>query len=308
MKALVVGGNGFIGSHLVDELVSRNWQVVVLDLYERRFDPVPQPVQFIRGDLSHPFLLREALLNVDVVFHLAWTTIHEIANQDPAADVRANLIPSIHLLEACQQAGVGRVVFTSSGGTVYGPVHQLPIPETHPKGPITGYGITKLAVEKYLHMFRQLYGLDYAVLRPSVPYGPRQNPLAKQGAVAVFLYRVSRGLPITIWGDGSTMRDYFYISDLVNALVAAGEKELDADPVFNIGGAEEISLSHLVQRVEETVGKKAIVEYRPARAFDAPRIALNTSRASEVLNWHSNVRLSQGLACTWTWMQESFSD
>lgn len=308
MKALVVGGNGFIGSHLVDDLVARHWQVVVLDLYERRYDPIPGSVQFVRGDLSQSFLLREALLNVDVVFHLAWTTIHEVANQDPAADVTANLIPTIHLLEACQRAGVARVIFTSSGGTVYGPARRLPVSETHPLNPITAYGITKLAVEKYLHMFRNLYGLEYAALRPSVPYGPRQNPLAKQGAVAVFLYRIAHGLPITLWGDGSTTRDYFYISDLVNALVAAAVRELGEDPVFNIGGPEEISLSHLIERVEETIGKKAIIEYQPARDFDAPHIVLDTSRATGALVWRARVRLSEGLACTWAWMQQTFGE
>ena len=308
MKALVIGGNGFIGSHLVEDLVARNWQVTVLDLYERRYGEIPPSVKFLRGDVSHAFLLREALLQVDVVYHLAWSTIHEIANQEPAADVKANLIPTIHLLEACQRAAVSRVIFTSSGGTVYGPAQRLPIPETHQKRPITGYGITKLAVEKYLHMFRHLYGLEYAVLRPSVPYGPRQNPLAKQGAVGVFLYRVSRGLPVTLWGDGSTNRDYFYISDLVQALVAAAERDVGEDPVFNIGGAEKITLSYLLQRVEETVGSKAIVEYLPARDFDAPSILLDTSRAAEVLDWRSSIPLSQGLACTWDWMKEAFKD
>jgi UDP-glucose 4-epimerase len=243
MKALVVGGNGFIGSHLVDELVERGYEVVVLDLQERRYDPMPPSVHFVRGDLTQSYLLREALTGVDVVFHLAWASIHEISIQDPAADVNANLVPSILLLEACRQAEIKKVVFTSSGGTVYGPAQSLPISETHPQNPINSYGITKLTVEKYLQMFWHLYQLDYVILRPSVPYGPRQNPLGRQGAAAVLLYRVGRSLPVTIWGDGHVSRDYFYVTDLVEALIAGAELEPGPAGVFNIGGREEVSLA-----------------------------------------------------------------
>jgi UDP-glucose 4-epimerase len=302
MRALVTGGNGFIGSHLVDQLVKRDWNVVVLDLNERRYDSLPSQVHFIKGDLNQDYLVREAVTGVDIVFHLTWTTIHEVANQDPAADVTANLIPTIHLLEACRNAEVRRVIFTSSGGTVYGPAQVWPIPESHPLNPINSYGITKLATEKYLCMFRHLYGLDYAIFRPSVPYGPRQNPLARQGAVAVFLYRVARDLPVTIWGDGSVTRDYFYVSDLADALIAGAENELREQRIFNIGGKEEVSLIELLRRVEEVVGKRARVEFAPARGFDAPRIVLDTRLARQELGWKPAVSLADGLVATWKWM------
>ena len=302
MRALVSGGNGFIGSHLVDELVKRDWDVAVFDLHERRYDPLPSQVHFVRGDLNQSYLVREAVTGVDVVFHLIWTTIHEVANQDPAGDVTANLIPTIHLLEACRNAGVQRIVFASSGGTVYGPAKAWPIPETHPQDPVNGYGITKLAVEKYLYMFRHLYGLDYAILRPSVPYGPRQNPLASQGAVAVFLYRVAHGLPVTIWGDGSITRDYFYVSDLAEALIAGAEIGMNEQRIFNIGGGEEVSLIQLLRTIEEVVGKRAHVEYAPVRRFDAPRIVLDTHLAQQELGWQPKVSLADGLVQTWKWM------
>jgi UDP-glucose 4-epimerase len=302
MKALVVGGNGFIGSHLVDRLVSAGWDLGVLDFQGRRYDSLPDGVHFIHGDLNQPYIVREALVGVDVVFHLAWATIHEVANQDPAADIRANLIPTIHLIEASRQAGVRRFVFTSSGGTVYGPTDQIPIQETHAQNPINAYGITKLAVEKYLQMFNHLYGFDFAVLRPSVPYGPRQNPLGKQGAIAVFLYRVSRGQPVTIWGDGNNTRDYFYIGDLVSALQAAAESHLDEARVFNIGGSHGITLNCLLEMVERTVNRKAIIEHLPERNFDAPKVVLDTSLARQVLSWETKVPLHEGLAATWKWM------
>jgi UDP-glucose 4-epimerase len=303
MRALVIGGNGFIGSHLVDRLIEHNWNVSILDLYERRYDAIPPQANFIKGDLNQSYLVREALNGVDIVFHLAWATIHEISNRDPAADIDINLIPSVKLLEACRLAGVQRVIFTSSGGTIYGPAQHWPIPENHPKNPITAYGITKLALEKYLYMFNHLYALDYAILRPSVPYGPRQNPLGRQGAIAVFLYRIAHGLPITIWGDGSISRDYFYVSDLVKALIASAElEELGENRVFNIGGSDEISLTRLVKLIENTVGKEAIIEYKPKRQFDAERIILNTRLAHQVLNWQPEVSLLKGLTQTWKWM------
>jgi UDP-glucose 4-epimerase len=305
MRALVTGGNGFIGSHLVDQLVKRDWNVIVLDINERRYDSLPPQVHFIKGDLNQDYLVREAVTGIDVVFHLTWTTIHEVANQDPAGDVTANLIPTIHLLEACRNAGVRRVIFTSSGGTVYGSAQAWPISETHPQNPVNSYGVTKLATEKYLYMFRHLYGVDYAIFRPSVPYGPRQNPLARQGAVAVFLYRVSHDLPVTIWGNGSVSRDYFYVSDLVEALIAGAENDLREQRIFNIGGEEEVSLIELLGRIEEVVGKRARIEYAPARRFDAPRIVLDTHLAREELGWNPRVSLTDGLVRTWAWMSDA---
>ncbi len=307
-RALVVGGNGFIGAHLVVGLLDAGWDVTVLHKYEQpRYSKMPSPVHFLRGDLTQESLLAEAVTGQDVVFHLLWTTtaIHEVANRDPAADVQANLIPTIHLMEACRDAGVGRLLFTSSGGTVYGRTQMAPIPENHANNPITAYGVSKLSVEKYLQMFHHLHGLEFGIFRPSVPYGPYQNPLARQGAVAVFLYRVAKGLPLTIWGDGSITRDYFYISDLVDALILGGTQSLGKSPIFNIGGAEEVSLNQLIASVEETIGQKAIIDYKPARDFDATRVVLDTDHAHTTLGWEPKVPMKEGLAKTWQWMQET---
>ncbi len=303
MRALVTGGNGFIGSHLVDLLLVSSWDVTVLDLTHRRFDPIPGAVNFVQGDCSSEYLLRECVARSDVVFHLAWTGIHETSNRDPVADIKTNLVSSISLLEICRTENVERIVFLSSGGTVYGSAKTLPIPVDHPLEPNTSYGITKLAVEKYLKMYFHLHGLEYAILRPSVPFGPRQNPLAHQGAVAIFLYRVAYGLPITIFGNGQTTRDFFYIEDLARAMVAAAVCPLDAQRIFNVGGKESFSLNQLLQEIESTVGKKAIINYANARTFDASHIKLDTHITEQHLQWMPQYSLSEGLSKTWAWMK-----
>lgn len=302
MKVLVVGGNGFIGSHLVNRLVELGWDVIVFDIQECLYNTIPSCVRFIKGDLSNFDLLQDMLVNMDIVFYLAWATLPETSNLNLVLDVNANLIPAIKLLEACRMARVKKIIFLSSGGTVYGSAQVFPILETHPENPMNSYGILKLTVEKYLGMFKHLYNMDYFILRPSVPYGPWQSPLKRQGAVAVFLYRVAHNLPITIWGDGQITRDFFYVSDLVDALIAAVGIQPSDDRIINIGGGTTISLNELVGHVESIIGKKAIVQYELGRNFDASRILLDISRAKDVLKWEPKVGLTEGLTRTWHWM------
>lgn len=303
MRALVTGGSGFIGSHLVDKLVSLGWNVRVLDLFDRRFGPAPASVDLIRADLSNEYAVREALVDVDVVYHLAWSTIHEVATREPLQDIEANVMPSVQLIDHCHSSGVQRVVFFSSGGTVYGPTQHLPITEAHPTYPINAYGITKLAVEKYLHMYHHLYGLEYVVLRPSVPYGPGQDPRRRQGAINVFLYRAARGEPIEIWGDGSVVRDYFFISDLVSAAVqAATAQGLEGEHVYNVGGGQGYSLNDLVEVIQKTAGRRVNTVYQPGRRFDVPSVVLDTSRAAACLQWRPEIGLSEGVERTWKWV------
>ena len=306
MKGLVIGGNGFIGSHLVDRLAADGWDVTVLDVRERRYDPMPPLARFVRGAADDQRVLGEALRGVDVVFHLAWTTIPEASDRDPVADAQENLVPTIRVMDACRRAGIRRFVFVSSGGTVYGAARQLPIPETHPQNPITAYGITKLAAEKYVQMFGGEHGLDYAILRPSTPYGPRQNPLGRQGVVSVFLYRIAHSLPITVWGDGTTTRDFFYISDLVQALCGCARAELKERRIFNIGGGEEVSLRQLIDLAEAVVGRKASVTFEAARSCDVPRLSLDTELARRELVWTPAIPLSEGVNRTWQWMSQAY--
>jgi UDP-glucose 4-epimerase len=305
MRTVVTGGSGFIGGHLVDRLADLGWAVTVLDHRDRARGGLPAGVRQVPAELGDAPAVAQALAGAEVVVHLAWTSIHEASNRDPAADVAANVLPSLSLLAACHRAGVRRVLFVSSGGTVYGPARVLPIPEEHPTEPDSAYGINKLAVEKYLRLAHHLQGLEPVVLRPSVAYGPGQSPFRRQGAVAVFLHRVANGLPLTVYGDGSVSRDYFYVADLVEALVAAIQRPAAAPGLYNIGGPAEVSLTALIEAVERTVGRAAELRFEPARPFDAPRIVLDTSRARSALGWAPRTGLDEGLDLTWRWMREA---
>lgn len=309
MRVLITGGNGFIGSHLVDRALEEGWEILVHDKADEKFRSRKQEVRYFTGDLQHGGVSREALADVGVVFHLACTTIHQTSNADPIFDIQSNLLTTLRLLQQCVEAGVDKVVFLSSGGTVYGIPHELPVRETHPTNPICSYGIHKLAIEKYLAVFNRLYGLRYVVLRPSNPYGERQDFYQDQGAVAVFLGNIARGKPIHIWGDGEIVRDYFHVEDLAQACVDAAAEGVE-QRILNIGGGVGISLNQLLSRIEAVLGIQPTVNRNSAgtRPFDVPVLRLDISEAKRVLSWQPRIPLEEGIARTWSWILSVLRD
>jgi UDP-glucose 4-epimerase len=256
--------------------------------------------EYIEGQLGDYELIREAVEGVEVVYHLACTTVPSTSNDDLIYDVHSNLIDTIQLLESCVEFGVRKVVFASSVA-VYGLPKALPITEDHPTSPISSYGVVKLAIEKYLELFRYLYGLDYLALRISNPYGPYHNPMGHQGVVGLFLHRVHKGEPLTVWGDGSALRDYLYISDLVDALERAAEVE-SQERVLNVGSGRGTSLSKLLRLIAWTAGVQPAVEYLPVRAIDIPASVLDISRARAELGWGPKTEVAEGVATAWAWI------
>lgn len=233
MTVLVIGGCGFIGSHVVDRLLAEKRKVRVLDSRPEAFRPPLPGVEYRLADLGDRAALRSALNGVQAVLHLAGTTVPATSNRDPVADVTGNLLPMLGLLEEMRAIGVGRLIYLSSGGTVYGVPQCDPVPEDHPLDPISSYGVVKVAVEKYLFMERQLHGLNYVVLRPSNPYGPRQGHMGIQGVIGTFLWRLARQEPIEIWGDGSIVRDFLHVQDLARLCVLALNS--DRSGIYNAG-------------------------------------------------------------------------
>ena len=305
MKALVIGGNGFIGKHLVYALKAEGIQVRVFDRYPSKTEEADGDIEYIVGDLGNHGALSEIVNGADWVFHLAYTTLPKTSNDDPVYDVRSNLIDTIQLLQECNNFGVKKFIFISSGGTVYGAPKIVPIKESHPTEPICSYGITKLAIEKYLQLFYHLYKLDYVVLRLSNPYGPGQNPNAKQGAIGVFLGRVAQGESINIWGDGKVVRDYIYIADAIDALIkAAYYKAADNEErIFNIGSGQGQSINEIINIIRQTVDVPVDIKYLPARDLDVLKNVLDISLAKNKLGWQPNVSLGDGIAHSWQWIK-----
>jgi UDP-glucose 4-epimerase len=301
MNCLVLGGNGFIGSHLVDKLLAAGHRIRVYDRRDELFRSPLSGVDYAHGGLEDREALRRALGEMDVVYHLISTTIPATSNQAPAFDVQSNVIGTLGLLEECVTARVSRVVFTSSGGTVYGVPQGNPIAETHPTDPICSYGITKLAVEKYLGLFHHLYGLEYVVLRCANAYGPRQDPHGQQGAIAAFLTRVARGEPITVWGDGSAVRDYVYVEDLVQAHLLAAQVPERCFTV-NIGTGVGHSINQVCRVVSSVTGRSPSVEYQAARSVDVAVNVLDPTLSEKTLSWRSKTSLEEGISKTWKWI------
>lgn len=302
MRCVVFGGNGFIGSHVTDALLAANHSVRVFDRVPERFRPPLAGVEYVTGNFSDPFAIAEALEGMDVVFHLVSTTVPSTSNRDPVADIETNLIASVQLLEQMVKAKIRRIVFLSSGGAVYGNTQTVPVNEDHPKRPICSYAIVKIAIEHYLQMYEELHGISPIVLRGSNPYGPRQGHRLVQGFIGVALSNMLHNEPVTIWGDGSVVRDYLYVADLATACVLAGEST--ATGVYNIGSGEEHSLNDIVASIGESIGQSPKVVYETSRSFDVHKVVLDISRAREALDWQPACALPDGLRRTWDWMQE----
>lgn len=309
-SCLVLGARGFIGSHLTDALLAAGAHVRAFDRPGiQAVKGVPDDkrpgLTSLEGDLVSTKDIDVALEGVDVCYHLVSTTLPKTSNLDPAYDIETNLLGTLRLLDAAVRHKVKRVVFTSSGGTVYGNPCHTPIAENHPTEPTCSYGIMKLAIEKYLALYQQLHGLQHTVLRLANPYGERQRIEASQGAIAVFLGRALRDEGIEIWGDGSVVRDYLHISDVVRALLAAVTPG-SANQVFNIGSGQGSSLNTLLSTIRDVTGKDLKAGYQPGRGFDVPVNVLDVTRAAQQLGWRPQTDLHTGISQTWQWIQQEY--
>jgi len=293
-RVVIIGGAGFIGRHLTQRLAADGVPALVFD---RAQPPAVPGVETVVADLSDARALRSVVTPGAAIVHLAWTTIPATSDEDPAADLNDNLLGSVRLWEVCAAAPVRRVVYVSSGGTVYGNVRKLPIREDDPTEPICAYGLSKLAAEKYLGLFRRLHKLDAIILRPGNAYGPGQNPTRGQSAATVFTYRAFRNEPITIWGDGSATRDLLYVDDLVDAIVRvlAHDPGVDGPRVFNVGTGQGTSLRELVGTIGQVMGRVPEVSYASGRATDVSANVLDARRLRECTGWAPRVSLAEGI-------------
>jgi UDP-glucose 4-epimerase len=307
---LITGGNGFIGSHLVDRLaLLPDTNVTVFDMFPRVYGSLPPRVKIVQGNLNDISLVRRTLdsHSIDLVYHTAWANIHETSLKNVVADLENNLVPTLGLLETCRDVGVKRLIFLSSGGTIYGIPNSLPMREDHSTNPINAYGVTKLTVEKYIRMYSHLYGLEYVILRPSVPYGPRQPPHRRQGVISVFIYNALLGTPVRIWGDGNNIiRGYFYIQDLIEALVRVGDIQLVGEAIYNLDGVVSYSLNDIIRIIQSVLNVVINVQNEPPRPFDVPHLVLDISRATNAFGWLPHTSLEEGIINTAEWIKRYY--
>lgn len=304
MKCVVLGGAGFMGSHLVARLLAAGHAVRVFDVSDR--GPADgafgkHDVEWMHGDFLDAANVAAAVAGCQGVFHLISTTLPQSSNRDPARDVADNVIGTLHLLEACRGERDRRIVFASSGGTVYGVPRSAPISEDHPTQPLTSYGIGKLTIEKYLELYRVQHGVEYCALRIANPFGERQRIASGQGAVTTFLHRAHCRTPIEIWGDGSVVRDYLYVGDVVDAMVRALDYR-GAHRVINIGSGVGRDLNQLLAAIETVIGRPVERRYVPARSFDAPANVLDIGLARAELDWAPTTPFEEGLRRTLRWI------
>lgn len=301
----VFGGGGFLGSAIVDQLLAEGHGVRVLERAHNkphRVFEANEAVEWLAGDCREPADIRTALQGASAVVHLAWSTRPKSSNDKPIFDVQSNVVASLQLLDEMQAQGVRKILFASSGGTVYGKPLRTPIDEDHPHQPTSSYGITKLTVEKYLLLAKELHGLQPIILRMANPYGERQRVEGAQGVVAAFLKCALAGEPIEIWGDGTVIRDFLHVADVSRACGAAlryGGKEC----VFNIGSGAGTSLNALIGLLSELLGRELEVIHQPGRSFDVTSNVLCCQRARRELNWAPTIAMAEGLRRTLEWMK-----
>lgn len=301
-KILVTGGAGFIASNLVDALIEQGHEVSVIDnLATGKREYLNTKAKFFEADITDKAKVEEIFKQekFDFVFHLAAQIDVRISVSDPEFDNKINLLGGLNILENCRKTGVKKIIFSSTGGAIYGDVEQIPTPETLEPFPVSPYGINKLAFEKYLHYYHQVYGQNYLALRFANVYGPRQYKGGEAGVVSIFVDYAVNNQKYTINGDGLQTRDYTYVGDIVSALI----KAMGSDYVgsINIGTGVEATLLDIIEKIEKVLGRETLKEHGPAKLGEQRRNALANARAAEILGWRPEVDLEEGIRRTIEW-------
>lgn len=298
MKVLVTGGAGFIGSHVSDEFLRAGHEVIALDnLSSGKRENLDPKVRLVELDIRSPeaaALIRSE--RPEIICHLAAQMDVRRSVEDPRFDADANILGMLNLLEAARTSGVKKVIFSSTGGAIYGEQDVFPAPESHPTRPVSPYGVSKAAGELYLGYYRAQYGLAYVALRYANVYGPRQNPHGEAGVVAIFSQRLGAGRDCTIYGDGGQTRDFVFGPDVARANLLACEK--DYVGAVNIGTGVETDINRLYALLAGAAGADTRAQHAPGKPGEQRRSCIDASLARKVLGWEPSVGLAEGLRRT----------
>ncbi|MEN5297748.1 NAD-dependent epimerase/dehydratase family protein [Brucella sp. TWI559] len=291
-RVLVFGGSGFIGTHLCKQLLQDGYEVSV---FSRSLPTqIDSRIEYIRGDFSEAMSVQNAVIGYDYVFHLIHGTNPPSINADIVGDIHRTIIPTLSLLEACSVNSIKKIVFLSSGGTVYGNNGMIASRESDPTLPINAYGAHKLLIENYFRIYAGSKNLNYNIIRLSNPYGLFQSINKGVGLVAAVINSIKTGSPLNIYGDGEIQRDFIYISDAVRAMSAVLEYS-GGSKIFNVGIGKGRSIMDVIYSVEEAMNQKVIKNYLPPRQIDVSKSILDVSLARTELNWQPEVELEEGI-------------
>ncbi|MCK5055504.1 MAG: NAD-dependent epimerase/dehydratase family protein [Candidatus Aminicenantes bacterium] len=302
-KCLILGADGFLGSYFTEKLLAKGCKIRAFDIFRdgksNNLEHLRGKIEFFAGDFLNQNDTFHAAKNINAVFHFISSTTPASSNRDPLIDIDVNLRATVHLLEKCVQHKVEQIVFPSSGGTIYGNIKKEKFSENDLTVPITPYGISKLAIERYLEYFNINFGLDYLIFRYSNPYGPRQNLVGSQGIIPIFLNKIRNNEAISIFGDGENVRDYIYIEDSINLSLEFFFKINRKFNVYNIGSGTGISINEIVRIIKKVTGKKFLIKYLPARSCDLRRVVLDNSRLLTEADNRNFVSLEEGIRLLW---------
>jgi len=310
MKILLLGAAGFIGTNLTIELAKKTEdEITLVDRSKAFFKPIVsmdlKNVHILEADLTVDMDFDSILKDQEVVYHLVSTTVPTTSNQHISQELVSNVIFSANLFEACIRCGVKKVVFVSSGGTVYGKEVDCPLKEKTATNPISSYGVQKITIEKLLYLYRYMYGLDYRIIRLANPYGPYQRPNGVLGAVTTFTYKALKGDEITVYGDGSVVRDFIYIDDAIRAIMKIVNGE-NKHRTFNLGCGYGRSIKQVLETIEKALGIKLNVSYLEGRKVDVPVNYLDISRYEKYYGALNPISLEDGIRKTADFMKKEY--
>jgi len=305
VKTVILGAGGFMGRSIAKALSVTNADLTLFDM--RFTEEQRDHSRCVKGDFSSPADLEPVLKEgVDTVIHLISTTVPATADKYPAADVRGNLLNTLELLDLCVRENVRRVIFVSSGGTVYGPLDRA-AKEDDPCCPVCSYGIVKRTIEEYLSLYYRLKGLEYLILRVGNAYGAAQTGKKPQGVIGAFLHRIVKGKLIEVWGDGSVVRDFIHIDDVARSFVAALQYT-GSEHVFNVGTGQGYSVKHVVELIESTIGQSVALSYHPQNSLDIPMNVLDITRIRHETGWKPTISLGEGISQVYREISDDVSD
>lgn len=312
MKVLVLGGTGFLGSNLVHKLLQAGYEVGVYGKSSIKTNPylknIIHEIEYIQRDFQLENHFDEILEGYDYIYHLISPSVPSLNN--PFLDINNSIIPSVKLFEAAIKLQVKKVIYFSSGGTVYGIPSQIPIHETDSTTPISAYGVQKLTIEKYLNYYNYIYGLPFEILRISNPFGPGQRAFSNQGIIANVLGNHFNNKISKIWGDGKAVRDYVYVDDVIDAAIKVIHNKSKIH-TFNIGSGVGLSVNMVLSIMERILGTNIFKEYIPAHKQDVPVNVLDISIAEKYLEWTPNISFEDGIKkmiCSWNPLTNCFEE